>query len=257
MLGPDGMSIGLGIFLASLYLGTIYLYVQTRDRWNWSRLVARGAALMAGAAIGGALLYGGIVGYEKWQARARVVSAIGPISVGEPWVDVVYKLGKFKDITTPGASKYPNETVYSHETLPLTAYVVKGRVLYIVYHCRDTASGTYGPFNGIRCGADGDAVMKAFGDKVRVLCRNQADLAYLRAYDVVDYGIRYIMYSNKVSAIGVAEPAELATFSGINWDRCEASAPEVHSPEEAKKGETAAGVPVKQTPSNAKTVTGH
>ena len=29
------MTLGLGIFLSAFFLGTIYLYGQTKDRWNW------------------------------------------------------------------------------------------------------------------------------------------------------------------------------------------------------------------------------
>jgi hypothetical protein len=257
MFGPDGMSIGLGIFLASLYLGTIYLYVQTRDQWNWSRMVARTAFLAAGALVGGALIYGGSIAYAKWEARARTVSAIGPVAIGEPMADVAFKLGKFEQAKVPGASKYPDERLYSHETLPISLNVSQGRVMYAIYHCRDKDRDLYGSFNGIRCGDDGNAVMKAFGDKVRVLCRKDPTLPHLRAYDVVHYGTRYIMSSNKVSSVGVADPAELASFVGLNWDKCGIAPLDMRSPEEAKKGEEPGAVPVKAAPSTAKTSGGN
>ena len=257
MFGPDGMSIGLGIFLASLYLGTIYLYVQTRDRWNWSKLIARGAFVVVGGGIGAAILYGGVVGYEEWAARPKVVAGIGAVSAGDAWPDVVFKLGKFEEIKPTGEPGRPDERWYRHETLPLHVNVRQARVAYVIYHCHDGSPDRYGPFNGIRCGDDGSSVMKAFGDKVRVLCRKQKDFEYLRVYDVVEYGTRYVMSSNKVSSIGVAEPAQLATFHGINWDKCDAAPLEMRSPEEAKKADPSGAIAVKAAPSPAKTTPGN
>jgi hypothetical protein len=257
MFGPDGMSIGLGIFLASLYLGTIYLYVQTRDRWNWSKLIARSGFLVVGGAMGAALIYGGIVGYETWQARPKVITGVGPVGAGDSWPDVVFKLGKFEEIKPESDPQHPDEHWYRHETLPLHTNVRQGRVAYVVYHCYDGDRQQYGPFNGIRCGDDGSSVLKAFGDKVRVLCRKQKDLQHLRVYDVVEYGTRYVMSSNKVSSVGVAQPALLATFHGINWDKCGVSPLEMGSPEEAKKADPSGALSVKVAPDPAKTAPGN
>src|SRR5207253_4773538 len=33
------MSLGLGIFLSSLFLGTIVLFIITRERWRWKRIL--------------------------------------------------------------------------------------------------------------------------------------------------------------------------------------------------------------------------
>jgi hypothetical protein len=33
------MSIGLGIFLSSVLLGCVTLYIFTRDRWNWTKIL--------------------------------------------------------------------------------------------------------------------------------------------------------------------------------------------------------------------------
>jgi len=33
------MTLGLGIFLSSLFLGVIYLFVVTKDRWNWKKIL--------------------------------------------------------------------------------------------------------------------------------------------------------------------------------------------------------------------------
>ena len=256
MFGPDGMSIGLGIFLASLYLGTIYLYVQTRDRWNWSRLIARGAFLVVGGGVGGALIYGAAVGYEKWQARPRVIAAIGPIAVGESWSDVVFKVGKFEQAKDLGATLYEDDARYSHESLPLTVTVRQGHVRYVVYHCTRNAE-LYGAFNGVRCGDDGNKVTQLFGAGVRVLCQKESDSSFnFRVYDVVEYGTRFVMSENKVRAIAVAAPRELQAAFGINWVPCGVPPLDMRSVEEAKKTDESPQVNVKTSPGEAKTTSG-
>ena len=35
------MSVGEGIFYGLVSLGIIYLYIQTKDRWNWKKIVFR------------------------------------------------------------------------------------------------------------------------------------------------------------------------------------------------------------------------
>jgi hypothetical protein len=51
------MSIGLGIFLSSLFLGTIALYGITKDRWNWRRIGRNISLGLLVVAIAGAGVY--------------------------------------------------------------------------------------------------------------------------------------------------------------------------------------------------------
>jgi hypothetical protein len=51
------MSIGLGIFLSSLCLGTIALYGITKDRWNWRRIGRNISLGLLVIAIAGAGVY--------------------------------------------------------------------------------------------------------------------------------------------------------------------------------------------------------
>lgn len=33
------MELGTGIFLSTLFLGTIALFIATKDRWNWKKIL--------------------------------------------------------------------------------------------------------------------------------------------------------------------------------------------------------------------------
>ena len=41
MEGDYVISVSVGIFFGAVFLGLIYLYVNTRERWNWSRIAKR------------------------------------------------------------------------------------------------------------------------------------------------------------------------------------------------------------------------
>ena len=45
------MSLGLGIFLSSLVLGLVFLFLGTKDRWNWTKLILWPIGICAGLAI--------------------------------------------------------------------------------------------------------------------------------------------------------------------------------------------------------------
>ena len=40
------MSIAFSIFLAAVFLGVIYLYINTRGRWNWPRITKRALVIL-------------------------------------------------------------------------------------------------------------------------------------------------------------------------------------------------------------------
>ena len=76
--------------------------------------------------------------------------------------------------------------------------------------------------NGVRCGDSGDDILKQFGSKVRVLCGTTDDESkmYMRVYDVVEFGTRFTLYTNKVAALSIADKEELRSWVGFNWDFC-------------------------------------
>src|SRR5215471_7408718 len=89
------MSVGLGIFLGSVVIGSVLLYLNTRDTWNWRRIRAR-FLITIGILVGVVtLLSVGFFTYEKWDQRLKLVTRLEGISVGEKLSDVVFRLGTF------------------------------------------------------------------------------------------------------------------------------------------------------------------
>jgi hypothetical protein len=211
------MSVGTGIFLGAVYLGTVYLYSQTRDRWDWSRVTRRGAVLLAIAAVAAAVAFGAQLGYDAWRSQPRVVDSVEGIRIGEPWADVVLRYGKFKSVPIKSVKKYPDQLQFAHETLPVSVFVHAGAVHYVVFSCQSSRHKL--TLNGVSCGDDERKLTSTFGKRLRVMCSKAGD-SNLAVYDVTDFGTRYVVGEKGVVAISVAEPSELASFRGLNWEIC-------------------------------------
>jgi hypothetical protein len=216
------MSLGLGIFLGCLFLGTVFLYTQTREAWNWRKaakwtLISLGSALvLMGVVIGGYLAH------DEWERRPQPITSLEGISVGEKMSDVVFRHGEFKRIESPGARRAnDHDEDYSNHNNQIHISVRDGVVRLVSYVCKKDLD--YTRVNTIGCGSPGDLIQKKFPGQVRVLCARgdkQAD-ALVRVYDVVEYGTRYLLARNEVHAFIVAGSEELKGLVGINWHPCQ------------------------------------
>lgn len=236
------MTIGTGIFLSSVFLGLIALFIATKDRWNWGKGLKK-MALWSGAI--GVVLGLSIWAYSKWEERRwetadlrpQVVTRLKEISIGEKLSDVVFRHGAFekyeRDADT--VKKYHGDEDYRHKDKGLSITVREGIVTVVTYSCeKDKKSHEVGAsisweeatgltINGIRCNDSGDKIKELFGGKVRVLCdkRRGKDWQLIRTYDVVEYGTRYFVWQNVVKGLMIADTKELESYVGINWDKCD------------------------------------
>ena len=87
------MSVGTGIFLGLLSLGLVYLYVQTREKWNWKK-IAKGFGFVCAALL---ILVVGTIGYflvpDWWGNRPRPVSEYASLRFGMSMDEVLYIKG--------------------------------------------------------------------------------------------------------------------------------------------------------------------
>ena len=71
------MSVGLEIFLSTLVMALVFLYVITRDRWNWERgvrlLFLGSVAIASLARIGIASVYVWTLGSNIWKRSLPIV----------------------------------------------------------------------------------------------------------------------------------------------------------------------------------------
>jgi hypothetical protein len=178
----------------------------------------------------GVLIFGGIWVYESWAKRPQVVTTLEGISIGDNLNDVFFRLGTFeKEKPSKDSPLSADEEKYSDsvdlDKSTLSFSVRKNIVYSVSYFCKEALD--YTSVNAISCSDKGDDVLKRFKGRVRVLCSKKTAGVVdpydtlLRVYDVVNFGVRYRLYMNKVFGFTIADKAELVTYVGINWVPCE------------------------------------
>lgn len=218
------VSVGVGIFFGAVFLGLIYLYVNTRDRWNWSRIAKRTLMVLVVLIAIPVAIGVGVVGYEKWGERPHLITSLEGISIGDKLSDVAFKHGVFekREVTEGAVKKYADEESYVSKQ-GRTSFEVRGEIVRSVGYICNGKELDFTRVNGIQCGNTGDAIVKeAFGDKVRVLCERQPDANFLPTivFDVVEYGTRFGVVQNKVGAFFISSKDELQSLTAYNWIPC-------------------------------------
>ncbi len=84
------MELGSGIFLSSVFLGTVALFIATKDRWNWRKLVVRTGLVTLTL---GSILVGGLAAYSWLERRPTADVVLWNIKVGHPQGDVKFLKG--------------------------------------------------------------------------------------------------------------------------------------------------------------------
>lgn len=247
------MELGTGVFLSAVFLGTVALFIATKDRWKWKKIFLWPLAVVVVLS-----LVGGMVGYayKQYEERPKVPSEFKGIQLGEKFQDAIFRHGKAerkeaqdaefsaryivehesekgtprfeeaakehkkaKDALAEAIAKGATDGVYF---LNETRIVVKDNQIESIGHGCNKESSDYTSVNGIGCGDKGDEILEKFGGAVRILCsKNKVeDDSPVRVYDVVKYGTRYYLTQNSVIQILIAQPATLDSYVGINWDKC-------------------------------------
>lgn len=119
------MELGTGIFLSAVFLGTIALFIATKDRWPWKKIVLWPTlSALALVVVGGASWYL----YEEYQSRPVRQTELWDISLGSSQADVTFAKGKpFKT----------DDEVWVYEPVEEQFYAIgfrEGKVRYIVFH---------------------------------------------------------------------------------------------------------------------------
>lgn len=234
------MTLGTGIFLAALFLGIVYLYINTRDRWDWKKIAKRFflgiIALILVLVVGAGVtdLYNYLTQDKDLSAKNEdvgLVTTLEKISLGEKISDIEFKLA-VKNIT-PKSDK-ADEAEYQLSNEPrLKFYVDKtSKLVSRVYFVCDKDSTAYPnlySFNihGVKCGASSETISSIYKPKnIRVLCyfkeegNDDSIVNSVRSYDIPKYGLRYILDTNTVVAVLVASPEKIESSLGKHWKTC-------------------------------------
>ena len=85
------MELGTGVFLSAVFLGTVGLFVATKDRWNWKKIFLWPLGVIVGLGIvGGSIAYL----YRQHEDRPRKLTELWGVSLNDSAGDVKFKKGK-------------------------------------------------------------------------------------------------------------------------------------------------------------------
>jgi hypothetical protein len=204
------VGIGLGIFAGLALLGIIYLYTQTKDRWNWSRMVKRlliGIGILIAAYLA---LIAGVLGFEKineyLDSRPAIIKSYGGITIGEKVADVEFR-SETKEVDKDGIHDFKRFEI-KNTNLLFDVKKDSDKVDSIMVDCRENDKDT---INGISCGDTSEEIFNKFGkSNIQVYCKKpdpkEPELKQIRLYESQQYLVTYGMHLNKVRAIFVKGP---------------------------------------------------
>lgn len=214
------MSLGTSIFLSSLLLGLIYLYIKTKEDWDWKKIFIVIASII-GILVVVILIavYWDKVFTKSSDFDARkdysgVIRSYQGVAIGEKLSDIQFKFGKLEEIQS--TKKDDDNSIYWVEEKFLVFISNKSnKVDFIVALCE---KGVAEKFNGIGCNDAGERLEKTFGNNLKIQCNVAGDSAnrYTRVYDVPKYATRYYLEKNKVESILIYGDE----YKSTNWGEC-------------------------------------
>lgn len=149
---------------------------------------------------------------EHNQNKPKLVNSLGHMTLGESLNDVLFKVeGLIKSEST---HEDENKARYFNDQTGFGVEVTSAIVTSILYRCK--ADLDYFNVNGIFCNDTSDLIAKKYNE-LRILC--DEDIVTFRAYDAINYGLRYYLISNKVIAFRIFEPSVLKS-KNVNWKSC-------------------------------------
>lgn len=189
------MELGTGVFLSAIFLGTVALYIATKDRWNWKKLLLWPFGIIIGlAVIGGSISYI----YQQYENRPKKLTELWGISLTDTAADVKFKKGEpTKRLDNDLWVYRPYQTMEGDYVV----YFMNDRVRSVIY---------FGPmYNGPNVQGVGHydslpALETKLGSPSYV---SRAKDELRRAYSFEKFNIVVQFAEGKASALGIYDPA--------------------------------------------------
>lgn len=191
------MDLGTGIFLSALFLGTVALYIATKDRWNWKKVLLW--PLLIFVALG-VLAGGGFFIYQSWEGRPKPQQELWGIRLGENMADVKFSKGA-------PAKQSADTWFYEPEAgkPDKGLYVVRfknGKVRFVMYD----GPRLYAPtIQGISGYSSPDHITAKYGLPSSV-SRSKDELTRILSFDA--FNVAFTVARNEVTALGIYNASE-------------------------------------------------
>jgi len=196
------MNLGLAIFLSSLFLGVIFLFHSTKDRWNWKKIIKFTSIVLLSLSI----IFSA---YYIFFLSSNTISYHKPIKATEFWE---IKLGDSKEYVK-FLKGNPNEIdslksvwIYTKKHYYRVEYYYKvvfnnGIVTSIVYMGNSYALNLLGRYF---IGYNLQSIKDYLGEPTDVSSTNDG---LKRVYSFSTYNVVFYLKKNKVFAFGIYNPS--------------------------------------------------
>jgi len=205
------MSLGAGILLGCLFLGCVYLYLNTREIWNWKKILLIAAISVVLLVIAFLLLifWDKLFNHESDVSSGRKYSGLiqtyDGVAIGDKISDIEFKFGKLKSEGKTKGGGYDILTPTFES--PKVIYTESSGTIVEAIGI-DCSKDNTDSFNGIKCGTSSEEILKKHKDKLRIWCPSgqEKDFDPFRIYDLVEFGTRFYLQKNHVIGIRLLKP---------------------------------------------------
>jgi hypothetical protein len=186
------MSVGTGILLGLIFLGFIWLYVSTWQRWRWKRITIWVLGIVI-VPIVGSLLYLQI--HNHLNSLPQREEEMWDLKPGMPMSEVLFRKGE-------PTQKEDNYWLYmgGEDKVGHVVTVDKGRVRAIQVHTTEGNEYRLPSVQGISNYSSQEDIEKKFGkpDNLSIYKTQK-----IRMLSYMKYGLVFNLEKNRVTAIGV------------------------------------------------------
>ena len=188
------MSIGLGVFLSSLFLGCVTLYIFTRDRWNWKKLLLWPSATLALVAVG-------VYAYNMIPETPKRETSFWEIPLGASEHDVLFIKGEPTNKDDDNWLYMFNDSQGNWERV---YYVnLKGGKVWLTGFVGADPVSWQENIQSITMGSSENAVREKFGEPSPGVSTKDG---LRRMYHYSQYNVFFQLERNKVTGLGIYDP---------------------------------------------------
>lgn len=187
------MSLGLGIFLSSIFLGWVALFIGTKDRWNWKKLTLWPVGIIAALCVA-------LWAYSLIEDRPKVEHAFWDIPLNASKSDVKFIKGEASE-REDDMWRYITKDQSGNWSTAYYVHFEEDKVWAISFYANGFSRWETN-IQGIRIGDKIDVVRRKFGEPSHVSASNN-ELKRLHTYNL--YNVVFELEKNEVVGLGIAK----------------------------------------------------
>jgi hypothetical protein len=184
------MTLGTAIFLSSVVLGIVILFISTKDRWNWKKIILWPILVVVSISI---LLGVGYYIYQSISNRPKPQTTFLGISLDSTKGDIKFLKGE------PIKGSDDKFWSYSTEQGKSSFFIIfKDSKIWVIGYDGEILYGN--SLQGVYIGASYDEIIKKFGQPSFVSI-SEEELERILSYD--KYNVFFVLKENRVISYGI------------------------------------------------------